>query len=64
MAGWKEERESVSEDLSSFKSLPINKELEMGFFSLYFCTKVLILSEAVVLLLVYADIGMGAVTEI
>lgn len=63
MGGWKEERESVSENISGFKSLPINKELEMGFFSLYFCIKVLILSEAVVFLLIYADIGMGAVTE-
>lgn len=64
MGEWKKERESVFEGISGFKSLPINKELEVGFFSLYFCTKVLILSEVVVFLLIYADIGMGAVTEI
>lgn len=64
MGGWKEEGEAVSGDISGFKSLPINKELEMRFFSLYFCTEVLILTEAVVFLLIYADIGMGALTEI
>lgn len=64
MGGWKEEREAVSEGVPGFESLPVNKDLEMGFFNIYFCTKVLILTEAVVFLLIYADIGMGALTEI
>lgn len=64
MGGWKEEREAAFEGISGFKSLPINEVLEMGFFSLYFCTKILVLTEAVVFLLIYADISMGAVTEI
>lgn len=64
MGGWKAEREAVFEGISGFKSLPINEALEMEFFSLYFCTKILILTEAVVFLLIYADIGMDAVAEI
>lgn len=64
MEEWGGGKRRESEGVSGFKSLPINKELEMGFFSLYFCTKVLILNEAVVFLLIHADIGMGAVTEI
>lgn len=62
MGGWKEEGEAVSGDISGFKSLPINRELEMGFFSLYFGTKALILTEAVVFSLIYADIGMGVLS--
>lgn len=48
MGGWKAEKEAVPEGISGFKSLPINKEVEMGFFNLYFCMTVLILTEAVV----------------